>query len=262
MTCNKVLYEELLPEEFLERLNACPIAYIPLGTLEWHGYHLPLGSDGLQSKGFFTALAAHIGGIVLPMLYLGPDRIMTADRTDYIGMDIQSFEEGDPQQLEGSAYYVEEALFLRILEATLWNLARAGFRIVVAHGHGPSTNAYRNAIEKFEEQFGLKLFHLWDLGGQGNDGIMTDHAAYNETSLMMGLYPKLADLGKIADDKDMLGIWGDDPRNTSEQEGKRIIQYNLSVVGSRLTEELSKLQWQPREMNYTNIVKLYRVINL
>jgi len=67
MKHHKVLYEELLPLEYLERLNACPIAYLPLGTLEWHGLHLPLGSDGLQSKGFFMRLAGRIGGIVLPM---------------------------------------------------------------------------------------------------------------------------------------------------------------------------------------------------
>jgi len=31
----KVLYEELHPDEFIERINECPIAYLPLGTLEW-----------------------------------------------------------------------------------------------------------------------------------------------------------------------------------------------------------------------------------
>lgn len=41
----KVLYEELCPAEFQERLQACPVAYLPLGTLEWHGPHLPLGAD-------------------------------------------------------------------------------------------------------------------------------------------------------------------------------------------------------------------------
>ncbi len=46
----KVLYEELCPAEFQERLQACPVAYLPLGTLEWHGPHLPLGADGIQSQ--------------------------------------------------------------------------------------------------------------------------------------------------------------------------------------------------------------------
>jgi len=258
MNKKKVLYEELRPDEFLERLNDCPIAYLPLGTLEWHGFHLPLGSDGLQSKGFFTALAEEAGGIVLPMLFLGPDKKVSKDGKDYIGMDIQSFEEDNLQQLEGSAYYVEEELFMQIIEATLWNLARAGFRIVVAHGHGPSTNAFRASKEKFEKQFGLKLFELWDLGGSGNDGIMTDHAAWNETSLVMGLYPELADLDQLSHESAMVGIWGDDPRNTSEEKGKRIIETNLSAAGSRLREELSKLEWQPRAMKYANSVKLYR----
>ena len=69
----KVLYAELTPQEFRERLAQAPVAYLPLGTLEWHGEHLPLGSDGLQSQGFFERLARKVGGIVLPMLFLGPD---------------------------------------------------------------------------------------------------------------------------------------------------------------------------------------------
>ena len=30
----KVLYEELLPEEFVQRMQEMPVAYLPLGTLE------------------------------------------------------------------------------------------------------------------------------------------------------------------------------------------------------------------------------------
>ena len=32
----KVLYEELLPEEFVQRIQKMPVAYLPLGTMEWH----------------------------------------------------------------------------------------------------------------------------------------------------------------------------------------------------------------------------------
>lgn len=257
MQKNNVLYEEMRPDEFLDRLNNCPIAYLPLGTLEWHGFHLPLGSDGLQSKGFFKALAERIGGIVLPMLSLGPDIKVSQEGADYIGMDIHSFEQQNLQQLEGSAYYIEDELYINILEATLKNLSRAGFKIVVAHGHGPSTKIFSELIPEFEKQFDLKLYELWQLGNKGNEGIMTDHAAFNETSLMQGLYPELVDLEKLSDEY-MVGIWGDDPRGTSEQEGKRIIENNLSIVGSKLQEELSKLSWQMRTMNYSNTVKLYK----
>ena len=32
-----VRYAELLPSAFRTRLQARPLAYLPLGTLEWHG---------------------------------------------------------------------------------------------------------------------------------------------------------------------------------------------------------------------------------
>ena len=67
-SCEKVLYEELTPSEFELRIKKAPIAYLPLGTLEWHSSHLPLGTDGIISREFFKLLAHEIGGIVLPMM--------------------------------------------------------------------------------------------------------------------------------------------------------------------------------------------------
>lgn len=122
--------------------------------------HLPLCSDGIQSRGIFSRLAEQIGGIVLSMLFLGPDQSFCSDGIDYYGMDKFSFEEGHPQQLEGSAYWVDHELFYKILEAILANLQRAGFKIVLAHGHGPSTTLFSENIPRFEKKFGLKLFNL------------------------------------------------------------------------------------------------------
>ena len=61
----KVLYEELLPEECVQRIQEMPVAYLPLGTLEWHGPHMPLGADGIQSKELFVRVAEKVGGVVL-----------------------------------------------------------------------------------------------------------------------------------------------------------------------------------------------------
>ena len=41
---------DLLPWEFRERLAAKPVAYLPLGMLAWHGEHLPLRGDAIQSE--------------------------------------------------------------------------------------------------------------------------------------------------------------------------------------------------------------------
>ena len=66
----KVLYEELFPDEFAERIKKMPVAFLPLGTLEWHGPHMPLGADGIQSKELFIELAGKMGGVVFPMLFV------------------------------------------------------------------------------------------------------------------------------------------------------------------------------------------------
>ena len=257
----KVLYEELLPDEFVERINECPIAYLPLGTLEWHGLHLPLGTDGIIPREFFKIMAEKIGGIVLPMLFLGPEQIKKKPNGDdfaYLGMDFYSFDEDHMQQLEGTAYYIDTELFDRTLETILWNLSRAGFKIVIAHGHTPSTKLFNEKIETYEKQFGLKLFELWSLCGFGNEGIQTDHAAFNETTLVMGLRPDLVDMTKINNDTDMIGIWGTDPRKSaSYNEGKRIIDKNLLIAEEKLKKTLLDIRWEKRQIKHNNMIKLY-----
>lgn len=58
----KVLYGELNPTEFRDRIEDAPIAYLSLGTLKWNGEHLPLGSDSIQSQAFFEQSAREVGG--------------------------------------------------------------------------------------------------------------------------------------------------------------------------------------------------------
>lgn len=235
MMAEKVLYAELTPREFRERIAQAPIAYLPLGTLEWHGEHLPLGSDGLQSQGLFEQLARRAGGIVLPMLFLGPDRGIVHEGRELYGMDY--LKDSYPrQQLAGSAYWIDNDGFQTLLDAVLKQLARAGFRIVVAHGHGPSTAFFRDRIPQWRERFGLQCFHCWH-DDQGELGFMVDHAAANETSIMMALHPGLVHLENLdaASEQFPLGVSGRDPRTeASAEQGARIVTANLD----RMTQVL------------------------
>ena len=36
-----VRYERLRPAQIVARREACPVAYLPIGTIEWHGGHNP-----------------------------------------------------------------------------------------------------------------------------------------------------------------------------------------------------------------------------
>jgi creatinine amidohydrolase len=242
----KVRYEELLPHEFRRRLAAAPVAYLPLGTLEWHGEHLPLGTDSLQAEEFFCLAAREFGGIVLPPLSVGPDRRRQLGDGWLIGMD-QSLPENpvryEERQFAGSAYWVPDELFNALVEATLWNLKRAGFRVVVAHGHGPSTLHWNKCREAWQEKFGLRLVGLWPGPAGDKLDFMCDHAAVNETSLVQALRPELVDLTQIKEPPEQCppGLWGDDPRGRASAEyGRRVIAANLELVGQRVRDALGK----------------------
>ncbi len=244
----KVLYAELTPQEFRERIAAAPIAYLPLGTLEWHGEHLPIGSDGLQSYGFFIKLAQRAGGIVLPMLFLGPDRMEEVDGKELYGMDtlgegMSEEKRYKNQQLAGSAYWVPEETFRTIIEATLKQLKRAGFRIVVGHGHGPSTGFFNKNTAQWKEKFGLETFVCWgsEYDRQGM-GIQVDHAAMNETSLVMALRPELVQMERLSKDRWPVGVGGKDPRKFASPElGRKIIELQTERMAKILREALANL---------------------
>jgi creatinine amidohydrolase len=246
---NLVLYEEMTPTAFRQRLARAPIAYLPLGTLEWHGEHLPLGSDGLQAKHFFERLAGEVGGIVLPMLHLGPDRKKQVRGKDLYGMDLGSMHwEADhkypDEQLDGSAYWISEPEFATLLEATWAQLARAGFKIVVAHGHGPSTGFTRKQAQQWQEKYGMQFFHCWGPNDANGLGIMVDHAAMNETSLVMALRPELVHMDYLPHDAKQwpVGVGGRDPRTHASAElGWKAIRLQKERMKKILIKALTEL---------------------
>ena len=221
----KVLYQELRPDEFIERVNACPIAYLPLGTLEWHSLHLPYGTDMMIPLEMFKRYAARVGGVVLPPLYLGPDGTLEHDGEMYYGMDFYSFENGHPKHLIGNMHYIPEPFYVQIIEYIIKNLKRSGFAALIVFGHGPSVDALLRERERLENQFEMKIHSLTDFCGEGPEGRMPgDHAAFYETAMFMALCPESVDLTLLPDDKPPISVWGHDPRaGAVKEEGERLI---------------------------------------
>jgi creatinine amidohydrolase len=246
----KVLFEELTPTAFRERLAKAPVAYLPLGTIEWHGEHLPLGSDGLQSREFFIMLAREAGGIVYPMLFMGPDRKEIINEEELYGMDINYGEEADKnyypsQQLDGSSYWISNEDFRAMMEAILKQVSRAGFKVLVAHGHGPSTGYVIDHTEEWEEKYGLKILHCWGYRDSEGMGIMVDHAAMNETSLVMALRPELVKMEYLPADtsKWPVGVGGKDPRLwASPEKGREILAIQQERMANLIAETLAKVR--------------------
>jgi len=241
----EVLYEELTPDELSKRIRDAPVAYLPLGTLEWHGPHMPLGADMIQPREFFIELAQRVGGVVLPPLFMGPDEVIKKDGREFYGMDNNDLVPGRPFQLTGSAYWIDERLFTNYLDAIVMQLSRVGFKIIVGHGHGPSTTSFLVHAEELEKKYGVKLFTMWGLFDEREKGFMIDHGAANETSILLAEKPELVKMQSLP--KDMkewpLGTAGDDPRQfASAEAGKKIVEANLEAMEHAIRETLDTIR--------------------
>src|SRR3954471_7082558 len=98
-------YERLHPAELRE---AAPLAYVPIGTLEFHGEHLPFGVDSFEAHGLCLRAAAASGGVVLPPVYVASGCLALPFTLTF-----------------------EPALVEELVRATVGQLARRGFRAVV-----------------------------------------------------------------------------------------------------------------------------------
>jgi creatinine amidohydrolase len=131
-----------------------------------------------------------------------------------------------------------------MMNGIMKQLSRAGFKIVVAHGHGPSTNYIGSKGKEFREKYGLVVMNCW-----GNDMddlcLMCDHAGANETAIMMYVRPELVQMKNLPADTANwpLGMLGRDPRiHASARYGKEIVDFELKKMKAILQSELKKLQ--------------------
>ena len=245
---DSVFYAELAPLEFQERLAACPVAYLPLGTLEWHGPQLPLGTDLLEGHALFTLAAKQFGGIVMPGLFVGPDRHVRKDGVDYYGMDVYIDVARSPayyplQQLPGSAYRIPDDLFDRLLESIISQLARAGFRVVVGYGHTPSNDRFLALADRMWDLYRVRL--IMPDSGSEDYAYIEDHGSKSETSNIMYFYPELVHMDRLPADSCEFapGMGGMDPRGSAcpEYTGKKLPAI-LEHLGKCIREALENCQ--------------------
>ena len=62
---------ELSSRAFERRLASNPLVIVPVGALEAHGPHLPLGADQLQAEATAAALAERVDGLIAPTVAYG-----------------------------------------------------------------------------------------------------------------------------------------------------------------------------------------------
>lgn len=253
----KIRYEEMLPHEIVEARTACPVAYLPVGGLEWHGEHNCVGLDTVKIHALAMLLAERLGGIAFPALFYGENReshFMEANSdpdgriADAMRLPRENFAPGymGVPRLEQDRRYVD------LLVHILFEIRSLGFRVAcVMAGHYPLLAHARAACELF----GLEArdaCRAWAFSGYDlvRDTIPDagDHAAAWETSLMLALRPDLVDLSRLPADPETapIGVFGRDPRrHASIEYGRRGIEAIAAAVGDRNARILRELGIEP-----------------
>ena len=168
---------ELDSRSFERRLGSNPLVIVPVGALEAHGPHLPLGADQIQAEATALQLAERLDALVAPTLPYGS--APGARRfPGTVSLTIAELEEH--------------------AAGVLGELARSGVRrLLVLSGHGERGHmaALREAADRaMQAHRGLRVVVLCDYEFvyelRGKDSPAADgHAGLLETSRMMALAP-------------------------------------------------------------------------
>jgi creatinine amidohydrolase len=196
-----VFMSEMSWVAYQARIEAdAPPVLLPVGALEQHGPHLPLGTDALLATAVAADAARRVGGLVAPALAYGYKSQPKC---------------GGGQHFCGTTS-VDAATLIGSVRDAVREFARHGVtRLVVVNGHYENQWFLTEGIELGLRDLGpgaaLEVVRLeyWDLLSEatlaavfpdGFPGYALEHAAVIETSLMLHYHPSLVRVDLIPDD--------------------------------------------------------------
>jgi creatinine amidohydrolase len=237
--------ELLLPHELEAAVASHPVAYLPLGSLEFHGAHLPIGLDALTAHGICLRAASRAGGIVFPPLYQGTGGGHT--RYPWTVM-MKSGEE-----------------LRELIWQSLQRLQDFGFKVaVVITGHFADEqlaliddigNSWRSDSSNAMRVLSLAVNRCED------SPIEPDHAGVFETSLLAAMSPELVQIDRLpllADNPAMdpggdnrgthrhdpshplWGVFGPDPRGYRPGDGQELLESMVSWLAGVASSSLPR----------------------
>jgi len=243
---DEVRYHMLRPAQAVARRKACPVVYVPIGTIEWHGEHNPLGADTLQAEGLAVLCARRGGGLVFPPLYFGENRSeglmesCAADREAIARrMDLPP-ENFAPDRMPFSV--TEQTLnYNRLLLHVLAEADTLGFRVgVLVAGHYPLLDHAQAAVLQFNRRGrtahggGMLAWACgeWVLLARRGYPQAGDHAAGWETSHLLALHPERVDLSLLPPKGERpVGVGGAmPPQDATAEFGRQTLDAAAEVI--------------------------------
>lgn len=217
----------LRPAELENRLRTFPVVYVPMGLIEWHGSHLPLGNDALKAHAILVKTAEKFGGVVYPPIY---------------------FHDGFSRDH-----------MLHILSYLFRQLRATGVRVIIpVSGHNVQCqiDLANEALAPLIKEGKIAGEAYWEMTLSLCEESNSDHAAKWETSNMMFFYPDCVDMATLGnapinlDMKPPSGIGGLDPRiHASAEVGRQNAGLCAEALGKRARELLMSLDANEREFD-------------
>ena len=250
-----VRFEESRPALVANRIERSPIAYVPLGALEWHGEHGPLGLDGVKAHHICERAAERTGGVVFPTLFWG-------------AFDTMPF----PFTFHFEREYLEPLVHQILTQLSDW-----GFEVIVLlTGHYPPTQVemLRDACRSFNSQGRAISLGVPEMGFATDIDYFGDHAGMWESSIMMAIQPEWVDLSAMPSGLTAIerltrfGTMGKDPASRANGEkGRAAIDHivtGLSNAVDRVMADRSDDAFEVVCENYAKAIRIFspRVFHL
>jgi len=250
-------WEELTYRDIEKMDKNKTVVILPIGCIEVHGPHLPLGTDTITIYYVALKAAERESAVVLPPLYYA----YVPENRNFNG-----------------TISLRSDTFLNLLEDILDEISRQGFKkFLILNGHGgnrrPLSLFLRKMLEKNKR---IELYILNQPWGPIMDFIneiketrVVEHAGEIETSMMLYLTPNLVKLDRVKGEAKLgkrwivpfletmvdwqryayMGYVGD-PRKGSREKGEKILNYWIEVV-ARIIKKIKD------EEEYRDILEKY-----
>jgi creatinine amidohydrolase len=185
------MWKELTAEELRAKAATDAIVVLPVGSMEQHGPHLPVGVDTI-----LTECVCRVGAEAA----VGDDVAVVVAPTVWCGM-------AEHHMAFGGTFSFDIPTYLAVLLAFLRSIERHGFkRVLIVNGHGGNTAALNAFLPDLARETRLLVFAVGyfdlprtDIAPLLEDQTGVQHACEVETSLMMVVAPDLVRHERIAE---------------------------------------------------------------
>jgi creatinine amidohydrolase len=204
MAEREVRFEMLRPAQLRSELVRCPLVFLPVAPLEYHGPHLPVGMDPINAGLCAQAACRKLGkGVVMPTLYMGTERERPAWMLESLGFKKDDWVVGmDFPTATWSSHYYQEHLFGLVMASHIEMLISQGYKaIVLVNGHGAWNQL--ETLDRLAKHYShtTDATVVWSLAFklEISEKNLAGHADLYETSIMMYFEKEMFGGAKIVD---------------------------------------------------------------